>query len=255
MKRFRSWARGEPDREWRGLGLLHSYAADLAPIPLERRTDGDRPVVVMSRLPGVSLGPGALSATQVEAVAAALTTLHTVVPGDEIERLSPRLWSSADAAAWLREQLRAEPPRGSPDVSAAIAAGARWIATSEAARFARTDPSPVFAHADGNPANVLWDGERCRLVDFEDSGASDRAFEIADLIEHVASGLTGVVDADALLAALDLDAVLRRRVRLARRMHALYWLVMLLPGNPGHRRNPAGSDGRQARHVLELLES
>lgn len=33
------------------------------------------------------------------------------------------------------------------------------------------------------------------------------------------------------------------------------WLIMLLPGNPAHRRNPPGSCERQARHLHDLLDT
>jgi thiamine kinase-like enzyme len=43
-----------------------------------------------------------------------------------------------------------------------------------------TNPAAkVFGNADGNLANFLWDGARCRIVDFEDSGVSDPAYEAA----------------------------------------------------------------------------
>src|SRR4029077_16417865 len=38
-----------------------------------------------------------------------------------------------------------------------------------------------------------------------------------------------------------------------RRLMAVYWLLMLLPGSPAHRRNPPGSLERQAVHVCQLL--
>ncbi|HEU0285906.1 MAG TPA: hypothetical protein VFR22_02610, partial [Nocardioidaceae bacterium] len=113
VKRFRSWDRGEPDREWRGLSLLQTYAPGLAPEPIQRRTE---------------------------------------------------------------------------------------------------------------------DG-------------------------HIESWLTGAMDADALLGRLDLDAETLGRIRTARRMFALHWLVMLLPGKPGHLRNPPGSVERQAQRLLDLLGS
>lgn len=40
VKRYRSWDRGEPDREWGGLSLLHRYAPGTAPQPLSRRSEG-----------------------------------------------------------------------------------------------------------------------------------------------------------------------------------------------------------------------
>ncbi len=253
IKRFRSWEREEPDREWRGLELLDAYAPGLAPRPLARWTDGGRPVIMMSRLSGVALGSQPLSEDQLAAVAAALNTLHTAVPFDEVARLPRRLWDPAAAVDQTREKLKATPRGHGLVVNRSLDAGLDWIKSADALPFARADVPTVFGQADGNIGNFIWHKGRCGLVDFEDCGASDRAFEIADLIEHVSTSLTGVLQADDLLRHLALDEALDRRVRKARRLMALYWLIALLPGNQGHDRNPVGSTERQARRVLTLL--
>jgi hypothetical protein len=56
VKRFRSWARGEPAREWAALTLLAESAPGLAPAPVRADLDGDPPAIVMSWLPGAQLG-------------------------------------------------------------------------------------------------------------------------------------------------------------------------------------------------------
>jgi hypothetical protein len=53
------------------------------------------------------------------------------------------------------------------------------------------------------------------------------------------------------LASLPETSMPRRRG--FRRLMAIYWLLMLLPGSLGHDRNPAGSLEDQAGHVLRLL--
>jgi hypothetical protein len=65
--------------------------------------------------------------------------------------------------------------------------------------------------------------------------------------------LPGLIEADALAGALSLSRSQRARLRGFRRLMAVYWLLMLLPGNPGHQRNPPGSLERQAAHVSQLL--
>ena len=70
----------------------------------------------------------------------------------------------------------------------------------------------------------------------------------------MASRLTGVYDAQALVGAVGLDEAARVRYTAYRPLWAAFWLAMLLPGNGGWRRNPAGTTERQARHVLDLLE-
>ena len=254
VKRFSSWDRGEPDREWSGLTLLQTYVPGLAPEPLERRTEHGRPAIVMSRLAGTPLGSGPLSDRQLAGLADALDVLHTRIPREQLDRLPARISSVHDEVTWLREYTGETKPAVHGVVATAFTAGSDWIGSDEAARLAAATVPKVFALADGNLANVLWDDDRCGLVDFEDSGASDRAYEIADLIEHIQSWLTGALDADALLGRLDLDAETLRRVHTARRLFALHWLVMLLPGNPGHHRNPPGSVDRQAQRLLDLLE-
>jgi len=252
IKRFRSWQRGEPDREWRGLELLQTYAPGLAPKPLARWTDGERPVIVMSRLSGETLGAQPLSDDQVSAVATALTRLHSAVPGVELAKLPRRLWGAVAAVGQLR--THGPPPHGiSDDLRLAYPAGMEWIGSADATRFAEADAPLVFGHADGNIANIIWNEGGCGLVDFEDSGASDIAFEIADLIEHPATSLAGVLDADALLGHLRLDKLSKHRLRQARKLMAVFWLIMLLPGGRSHERNPEGSVERQAQRVMELL--
>jgi len=56
VKRFRCWDRGEPEREWAGLWLLHRYVPGLAPQPLHQYVDDGAPVIVMSRVRGQPLG-------------------------------------------------------------------------------------------------------------------------------------------------------------------------------------------------------
>lgn len=112
----------------------------------------------------------------------------------------------------------------------------------------------VLGISDLNPANVLWDGETCRLVDFEDGGLTDRAYELADHTEHLAGRLSGVFDRDALVDAVGLSVQERERMAAYRPLWAAFWLTVLLPGNGGFRRNPPGTTEAQATHLLALLD-
>jgi aminoglycoside phosphotransferase len=253
IKRFRSWERGEPDREWQGLELLDRFAPGLAPKPIRRTNEAGRPEIVMSRLDGVALGSRPLTSDQVAGLASALTTLHTAVPSAVVQELPRRLWCAADAVDSLRVRVSEPPGELAPRVRGAFELGAEWINSDEATRFAGEETTLVFAQADGNLANAIWDWTRCGLVDFEGSGASDRAFELADLVEHVTAWLTGVLDADDLLSHLELDQAVSHRIHLGRRVMALFWLLMLMPGNPGYERNPEGSLDRQAGRLLGLF--
>lgn len=255
VKTFRSWERDEPAREWTALMLLHAQAPGLAPEPIARRENDGRPAVAMGRLPGVALNGGALSREQVAAVAEAMTRLQTAVPRTGLTGVQPRLLAVGEAVRALREAYSRTQaaPSGVPGVDMAVAEARRWLASDEAGSLAAPSGHEVFAQADGNLANYLWDGECCRLVDFEDSGVSDRAFEVADLVEHVSVTLTGALDGDELVELLDLDDALAGRVLRMRRLFATFWLDMLLPGNRAHDRNPPGSVERQAERTLVLL--
>jgi len=46
VKRFRSWDRGEPEREWRALNVLAEFAPALAPAPLSAHLDAALPAAV-----------------------------------------------------------------------------------------------------------------------------------------------------------------------------------------------------------------
>lgn len=112
----------------------------------------------------------------------------------------------------------------------------------------------VFGHGDANLDNYLWDGEQVRIVDFEDSGVSDRAYELAILAEHLSAWPQHLPDPAPLLDRFDLDALERRRLHHFRRVWALFWLILLLPGGPASARNPRGTLQLQAARLRTLLE-
>jgi hypothetical protein len=90
-------------------------------------------------------------------------------------------------------------------------------------------------------------------MDFEGFGVGDLAFEVADLAEHISARLRGLRDPAAVIAGFDLSPDQLQRAEAYRIVLATFWLLMLLPGNAGHRRNPEGSDRVQALHLLDLL--
>lgn len=92
------------------------------------------------------------------------------------------------------------------------------------------------------------------MVDFEDGGLTDPAYELADHVEHLGGRLTRTYDADELAAAVGLTDEQRRRMSAYRPLWATFWLAILLPGNGGFRRNPPGTTEDQARHLLNWLE-
>ncbi len=172
------------------------------------------------------------------------------------ERRSGPVELLAELRSWINEPVGA----ASSVVAGAKTAGTAWldsIALSDLVLNSdgeRPSTESVFSLGDGNLANFIWDGEQCRIVDFEDSGVSQVAFESADFVEHLSVWLNGLVDTNALVEALEMSTSQQARLLNCRRLFAVFWLVMLLPGGRGHRRNPVGTVERQAHRLLDLLD-
>ena len=246
-KRYRRTDRGEPWREWAALVLLDEHAPGLAPRPLSRELDP--PVVVMSRVEGEPLDT-VLTPERLAAVVEAYATLFAVPvpPGTPIRHFHPEAFLR-EVVGWLEdEHARCDLP---DVVRRALARVRAWLADPPAGLDQIRDP--VIAQGDAKADNMLWDGARVRLVDFEGFGVGDLAFEVADLAEHISARLPGLRDPDAVVAGFDLEAAVLERVASYRVVLAAFWLLVLLPGNPGHPRNLEGSDRLQASHLLGLL--
>jgi Ser/Thr protein kinase RdoA (MazF antagonist) len=242
----------QAEREWACLTLLAEHAPGLAPRPL-RREDGERPVVVMERLPGTHLEPRPLTTDRTRALGAALRRLYDV-PVDAVRDagIGPRRYGATDLAEVLVEWLADDYDLGAcrdPDLVADALAHARAYVAAPPLPEPR---ATALGIADLNPANVLLHEGTVRLVDFEDGGLSDPAYELADHVEHLGSRLPGVYDARALADAVGLDAEDRERMAAYRPLWAAFWLAMLLPGNGGWRRNPPGTTEAQAAHFMAL---
>ena len=243
----------QAEREWAALTLLAEHAPGLAPRPL-RREDGATPVIVMERLPGRPLAPRPLTPGQTQALGASLRRLYDV-PVELVRQagIGPRRYGAAEHAQVMVEWLADE-----HDLDECRDPGLVGEALGLARAYVAAPPVPEPRHtalgiADLNPANVLWDGRTVRLVDFEDGGLSDPAYELADHVEHLGSRLPGVYDVDALPRAAGLDDDARERMEAYRPLWAAFWLAMLLPGNGGWRRNPRGTTEDQAAHFMALV--
>ncbi|GII78636.1 hypothetical protein Sru01_36180 [Sphaerisporangium rufum] len=254
VKRYTSWGRGEPRREWAALNLLAEHAPGLAPAPVEAALAAHPPVIVMSRLPGRVLRGENATGEQITAMATALNRLHQI-PAHVVDKVEPAPWGPPAAVDKTRAWADKQPDLGDdPLVQEALRAGSAWLASTAPDKLISNPRPSVLGLADGNRANYLWDEHerRVRLIDWEDSGRSDRAFELGEVCEHI-SRLDGVLDAEQLLAHLDLLPAETERVRDFRRLIALGWFLQLGPGGPAAPHNPAGTLKRQAKRVLHLL--
>lgn len=251
-KVYVSWSEGEPEREWAAIVHLHEHARGLAPRPISRGVLGGRPAVTMSRVPGHPLS-GPVSRPQAVALATAAQRLFAApLPVDGRVRINEPVSFHERFRPWLSEAYEWGQCADPRLVRHAVDVARAWLDQHPPEEDWLIDP--VIAVGDGNLDNVLWDGETCRLIDWEEFGASDLAYEVADIAEHASSRLGRCLDVPALLDDLELTGAQRARVVQHRRRFACFWLAMLLPGNSGWRRNPPGSCEDQARHLLDLLQ-
>ena len=156
--------------------------------------------------------------------------------------LPPRRYAPAEAYALGRSWFAA----------ATRPAGIAGQAFDAVLAFLGQPPLPepaetICGHSDSNLANYLWDGQLVRIIDFEDAGSSDVAYELATLVEHLGARDTHWT---GFLSRFEVDP---QRLRHGRILLALLWLHLLLPGNAAHRRNPPGTLEAQARRLLDLL--
>jgi aminoglycoside phosphotransferase (APT) family kinase protein len=253
VKRYRSWSRGEPAREWAALTLLAEFAPGLAPAPLRVALQANPPEIVMSFVRGTV--PGArVTPHDAEALGVALDRLWGSVPR---ARLAPAFGTEPMPAAFARRVRSmagsARPVPDGPLARQALSAGTAWLASAALDRRRAADEDAVLGQGDPNLANFLWDGGQVKIVDFEDSGPSDRAFELAVLVEHLSAWPGARLDTGPFLARFSLTGPERTRLTEYRRLSALFWLLMLLPGGPASTRNPPGTLDLQARRLLTLL--
>jgi Ser/Thr protein kinase RdoA (MazF antagonist) len=237
VKRYTSWDRGEHRREWTVLRHLHAHVPGLVPEPLGADLEAAPPSLTMTELPGTPLD-GPLSQAQLDALKVALQRLWSVPANG----LPPRRYHPGEAWAVARSSFEAaaRPSGLAGEAFDAVRAHMRRPGLADTAET-------VVGHSDSNLANYLWDGELVRIVDFEDAGRSDRAYELACLIEHFSARPTGW---GSFLDAFDID---RDRLSQARILFAALWFFWLLPGNIAARRNPPETLHVQAERLLELI--
>jgi len=201
-----------------------------------------------------------VSAQQIDALTLALNRLWQSPPPTSwcSETIAP---NSAELAGLVRGLVDAQESSGAqpggrcddPLVRLAWQDAITWLHGTDLEHQACPDEDLVLGQGDSNMANFLWDGDHVRIVDFEDSGPSDRAFELAGLVEHISAWSDAGLDADAFLSRFELTIPAQARLRQWRRLAAFFWMIQLLPDGPASSRNPPGTLQRQARRLLTLL--
>jgi hypothetical protein len=122
-------------------------------------------------------------------------------------------------------------------VAEAYDAACGWWRGLDPALLSERPRETVLGHRDPNPANYLWDGQRVRIVDLEDAGISDSATEVAIMAEHLAWR-------EAEPVSRSRSSTSTRTGCAARRLWAMFWLRLLLPGGPSERSNAPGTADR-----------
>ncbi|HEY9293985.1 MAG TPA: phosphotransferase [Microlunatus sp.] len=232
-KTYRSWGRGEHLREWQVLQALHRAEPDLAPRPVRAALDDEPPSITMTALPGEMVA-GTWNDDQLDALAEAMERLWSQPecnPAIDLHEVG--FWRALAAAA-------ARPADGPEREAYDRARG--WIESTALDRLMDRRPR-ILGQGDPQAGNLLYDGVRIRLIDFEDAGASDRCFELANFAEHLGNRGRGL---DRLADRFEVD---QERLRLGRRLLASFWFFRLLPVRD---ERPAGF-ADQTQRLLDLL--
>ncbi len=248
-------------REWQTLTLLYRRGRPIVPEPVWHGEHPDRPAIVMAFARGIGLGAHPLEPPQLDALTDGLTALYAITP-DDVDELLPDVVTPAPAMVtrmrrtWTALNATAD-SAGITDAGMAaerrnlLEAWKRWSSGPEPQRLAAPAPR-ALGRGDPSLANFLWDGDRLTLLDFEYSGWTDPAFELADLVEHTQSRETPDDVWEEFIHRFDLDQPALERHHAARRLMCFFWLARWW--RDGDHRFTAQAD--RARHLFaDLLDS
>ncbi|MBT6149067.1 MAG: phosphotransferase [Gemmatimonadetes bacterium] len=228
---------GDPElvlrREVGGMCSLVDRVPDRCPRPLSWSTSP--PWLLAQLLPGSHLGNTALTRQQLSELASAYKDLCQITPDTIDEPLWNIDWPIVFLMDWLQKQLPLLTDRGKEDASSAEAASlvSDWLASEGPASFLGASDQLVFSRGDQNMANVMWDGDRIRFVDFEYCGWNDLPRDLSLVTDHIQSYATPIEDWNVFVEQFDLTSSQRRRLQAGRQRGALSWLTKecLKPGS------------------------
>ena len=238
-KTYREWDRNQHSREWNALTCLTRHAPGLAPAPVSAVLDARPPSITMTALPGQPI-VGTWTEQQIRLLAKTLRQLWTVPSNGltPIDMHEPAYWRSRAARAM-------RPPGGVEQQAYDLAV--EWISGPDLDRLLAGQQRQILGQGDPQPGNLLYDGTAIRLVDFEDAGASDACFELANFAEHLGTRGTGL---DRVADLIDHD---QSRYHQCRRLLASFWLFRLIPDHNGNRRTRAVSPSAKATRLVDLF--
>ncbi|HEX8861446.1 MAG TPA: phosphotransferase [Actinomycetes bacterium] len=231
--------------------MLARHAPGLAPLP-HLLDQAAPPLVAMELLPGRPLG-ARLDARQLAALAGVHATLHRITPAitplplEPVVGRPPALLARAGA---MLDPGGARRPDAGPLRRGAVRLWRRWSTGPDPGRLL-APAAAVFGRGDPNLANSLWDGTRVAIVDLEYAGWTDRAVDLADLVEHAQARGTPDDDWASLVGRFELDPREHARLLAARRLLAFFWLALSL--RDGQDPPSTVDPSVQLQRVLTLL--
>jgi len=237
-KTYRSWSRDEHRREWAVLNRLAARQPGLGPRPVRAALDTEPPSITMTIIPGTPIA-GRWSDDHVTFLADAMCQFWST-PADGLPALD--MYEAGYWRALMASSIR--PAAGVEQEAYDLAE--RWIAGPDLDALL-AGPLDVLGHGDPQPGNLLSDGDRIRLVDFEDAGAGDLCFELANFVEHLGARDAGL---ERMAGLIEHDA---DRYHLFRRLLAAFWLTRLLPDPAGIRPPRTAELREQSLRLIDLF--
>jgi aminoglycoside phosphotransferase (APT) family kinase protein len=224
VKVFQSAGRNEPEQEWHALETLAGSGIAPDPIYFDRTSPA---VVVMSRVPGLSLQAGALGQEHADTIGRVHLLVHKTVSESGRPAAHSHLRAAQTTLTHAGGERALAAPADEPDViSRAWRAAQTWIAEVEIDHL--VSPERLrFSRGDPNLSNYLWSEDRLVLIDWENCGYNDPAVELADMAEHASTRTLGEAFWTHLADATELTQADRARVMHGRRLIACFWLVLI----------------------------
>ena len=235
LKRFQSAKHKQARNEWNSLQALHNFTEGLAPEPIRfiEGLDGSC-VIVMEYVAGQRLSDiERVSREQLYALASVMKTMYSMPVTASSYKYEPVNCSSACMLSRVRQFFTNEARRCRLEAGQASNVwelGKGWVFGQEAERL-MLGGEQVFSRGDPNLANCLWDGSALRLVDFEYAGVTDRAFDLADLTEHVNAARIDEKNWQWFVEQFELSTDEAVRFAASRKLASLFWLTRLWPVN------------------------
>ncbi len=224
MKIYRSDGRQRGKREWDTLHFLAEHHIPFVPKTFQLVHIDGIDVVVMQFVEGSNLGYKPLNEKQLETLAAHTQQLQRL-PCDDTR--IPRVVPAIERIDAIRSFLdKATAP--DPETATCLHTMKHWVQGADPVILLQP-VDRVFSRLDTSLANAIWDDPKLTLIDFEYSGWTEQAFDLAELIEHVQSRGTSDGSWERFVRIFDFSPRVREQVLPARRLIAIEWVQRFWP--------------------------